>query len=143
MSCFNSDTMCISYCIGALGFFYSCFLSFLSTLLSPGLCFCPFSFFEEALNFHLSICFCLTLQILLQVPKVSFVDVATLSIRKHRSSCYIYKDDSLSQHLPRTHSVSSLQSLFCLTPVPVQLSPCRKQRHSSEMSLNGTRAVMA
>lgn len=93
-----------------------------------------FFFFWGSFEFP-SIDVFLTLQILLQIlHKVSFVDVATLSICKHRSSCYIYKDDSLCQHLPSTHRVSSLLSLFCLTPVPVQLSPRRKQRHSSETS---------
>ena len=145
MSSSNSNTICVIYCCGALCFFYSCLLSLLSTHPFPGLCICPFSSFQE---FCISIY--LTLQILLSVHQVSFFTVATHSIRKQISFWYIYKGNPPKvTTCPRT-LLASLKhfggSCHCsvLPPVPIPISPHRKQRHSPAGSCaKGNRVVMA
>lgn len=101
-----------------------------------------FFFFWGSFEFP-SIDVCLTLQILLQVHKVSFVDVATLSICKHRSSCYIYKDDSVSA--PAQYPLCFFPSIIVLPhscPSPT-VSMQKTKTQFWDKPVNGTRAAMA
>ena len=103
-----------------------------------------FFFFPGILHFHL------TLQILLSVHQFSFFTVATLRIHKQISFWYVYKGNppkvSAYPRTPHTSYKPFGDSYHCsvLPPVPIPLSPLRKQRHSpAGRWAKGSRAVMA